>query len=104
MRVALTKEMVPDNWDGTGEFSAGEIEDHFIQLPRKNDKPIPALTVDCGGPYKPGEQVTCSVTNSGGAGTFTYSLSHIGTGHGQRPAPNLQERASSWSRRTGAHR
>ena len=33
MRVALTKEMVPPNWDGTGEFSAGEIEDHFIELP-----------------------------------------------------------------------
>ncbi len=35
MRIALTKEMVPANWDGTGEFSSGEIEDHFIQLPKK---------------------------------------------------------------------
>jgi hypothetical protein len=87
MRVALTKEMVPANWDGTGEFSAGEIEDHFIQLPRKNDKPIPALTVNCGGPYQPGEQVTCIVTNSGGAGTFTYSLSHIGAGTVNVPLP-----------------
>lgn len=90
MRVALTKEMVPDNWDGTGEFSAGEIEDHVITLPKKDGEPIPVLTVDCGGPYKPGAVVTCIVTNSGGAGTFTYSLRRIGTGTVNVPLPTCK--------------
>lgn len=87
MRLALTKEMVPDNWDGTGEFSAGEIEDHYIKLPLKEGKRLPVLTVDCGGPYEPGAIVTCDVTNSGGAGTFTYELFHIGSGTVNVPLP-----------------
>jgi hypothetical protein len=90
MRVALTKEMVPSNWDGKGEFSAGEIEDHFIQLPMKEGKRLPILTVDCNGPYKPGAMVTCTVTNSGGAGTFTYSLRRIGTGSVNVPLPTCK--------------
>jgi hypothetical protein len=90
MRVALTKEMVPDNWDGTGEFSAGEIEDHVIELPKKDGERLPVLTVDCNGPYKPGALVTCIVTNSGGAGTFTYNLHHIGTGTVNVPLPNCK--------------
>ncbi|MBW8009620.1 MAG: hypothetical protein FVQ83_00065 [Chloroflexi bacterium] len=91
MRLALTKEMVPPNWDGTGEFSAGEIEDHFIKLPEFGDdddeenggktEGIPILSVNCGGPYKPGEIVTCNVFNAKlVAGFFTYTLRHTGPG------------------------
>jgi hypothetical protein len=90
MRIALTKEMVPANWDGTGEFSSGEIEDHFIELPKKEGKRLPILTVDCNGPYAPGAPVTCIVTNSGGAGTFTYSLRRIGAGGVNVPLPTCR--------------
>ncbi len=40
VRVALTTEPVPNNWDGTGVFTDGEIEDHFIHIdfpPPRND-------------------------------------------------------------------
>ena len=48
MRVALTKEaVVGTDWDGTGEFSAGEIEDHIIQLPDDMGKQLPVLSVQC---------------------------------------------------------
>ena len=83
MRLALTKEMVPNNWDGTGEFSSGEIEDHFIKLPEFPGKlqPPPVLSVDCNGPYRPGQVVTCTVMNLRPvAGTFTYALRHTGSG------------------------
>ncbi len=88
MRLALTKETVPNNWNGTGEFSAGEIEDHFIKLPEFDDDeeggkvdPPPILSVNCGGPYKPGQKVTCVVTNLRPiAGTFTFALRHLGPG------------------------
>jgi hypothetical protein len=79
MRLALTKERVPDNWDGTGEFSSGEIEDHFIRLPA--GKEIPILSVDCNGPYIPTQLVTCIVTNLRPVGgNFTYALRWIGGG------------------------
>lgn len=32
VRIALTSEPVPNNWDGTGVFNDGEIEDHFIHI------------------------------------------------------------------------
>jgi hypothetical protein len=88
MRLALTKDEVPANWDGTGEFSAGEIEDHFIRLPEIEEDddtgkvdPPPLLNVDCDSPYKPGQMVTCIVTNRRNvAGAFTYTLHHTGTG------------------------
>jgi len=80
MRIALTREKVPANWDGTGEFSSGEIEDHFIRLPVFDGNRKPMLTVDCNGPYRPGQRVNCVVTNFGGAGTFTYLLRHTGNG------------------------
>jgi hypothetical protein len=45
MRVALTKEQVTGtNWDGSGEFSSGEIEDHVISLPVVGGK-TPAMPV-----------------------------------------------------------
>jgi hypothetical protein len=89
MRLALTKEKVPSNWDGTGEFSSGEIEDHVIWLPEFDDddgdpgktEPPPVLRVDCNGPYRPGQLVTCVITNRRPvAGTFTYALRHLGPG------------------------
>jgi hypothetical protein len=81
MRLALTKERVPGNWDGTGEFSSGEIEDHFIKLPQFGGKEGPILSVDCNGPYTPTSPVFCTVTNLRPvAGNFTYTLRWIGGG------------------------
>lgn len=87
MRVALTKEMVKTNWDGTGEFSTGEIEDHIIEMPLVDGKEVPMLTVDCGGPYDFGDKtqinVTCDVTNMRDvAGNFSYQLLHEPNGGG----------------------
>ncbi len=82
MRVALTKEQVTGtNWDGTGEFSSGEIEDHAISMPLVNGKEVPMLQVDCGGPYEfednPTIPVTCTVTNLRTvAGSFTHTVVH----------------------------
>lgn len=82
MRIALTSEPAPSNWDGTGEFSSGEIEDHFIKLPMVNGKKMPILSVDCGGPYRPLDQVTCVVTNlrADAGGTFNYALQWLSGG------------------------
>jgi hypothetical protein len=81
MRIALTKETVPNNWDGTGEFSSGEIEDHIILLPEIDGKETPVLSVDCNGPYQPGAVVTCLVTNLVAAGgNFTYNLAKVAGG------------------------
>jgi hypothetical protein len=81
MRIALTKETVSGNWEGTGEFSAGEIEDHVIMLPQIEGKETPVLSVDCNGPYQPGAVVTCLVTNLVAAGgNFTYSLAKVAGG------------------------
>lgn len=33
MRISLTREQITGPWNGTGTFSAGEIEDHVIRLP-----------------------------------------------------------------------
>jgi hypothetical protein len=91
MRVALTSEqVVSDDWDGTGSFSAGEIEDHLITLPTfdgdPDGKPLPALAVDCNGPYifPAGVDVIpafCTVTNlSDTPGPFTWSLERLSGG------------------------
>ncbi len=82
MRIALTKEQVPQDWDGTGQFSKGEIEDHAISMPMVNGKEVPMLTVACGGPYTfgPNDQtipVSCTVTNLRDvAGNFSHSVIH----------------------------
>lgn len=81
MRVALTKEMVGKKWKGDGEFSAGEIEDHIIEMPLVDGKEVPMLTVKCGGPYDFGDNtqinVACDVTNMRDvAGNFSYQLLH----------------------------
>lgn len=45
MRIALTKEQITaSGWDGSGEFSSGEIEDHVILLPLVGGK-TPAMPV-----------------------------------------------------------
>lgn len=81
MRIALTKDTVPGNWDGTGEFSSGEIEDHIILPPEIDGKETPVLSVDCNGPYQPGAVVTCLVTNLvAAAGNFTYTLAKVSGG------------------------
>lgn len=53
MRIALTREsIISSDWDGSGEFSSGEIEDHVIDLPKFGDNkcvPIPIMTLVGGG-------------------------------------------------------
>ena len=87
MRVALTDSALPTgNWDGTGEFASGEIEDHFVTLPLApggggggpcRGKPIPRM--DCGGPYffPAGVNqipVRCVIRNLGGNGNIDWLL------------------------------
>ena len=91
MRIALTRERInnPD-WDGTGEFSSGEIEDHVIELPDFGDKcvPIPFVQLVGGGnvvQFPPGvAQVNFSLRvtdlkNCPNA-QFGWDISHINGG------------------------
>ena len=85
MRVALTKEQVSQDWDGTGQFSKGEIEDYPINPPIVDGKEIPMVQVACGGPYSFGTNTTipvsCTVTNLRTvAGNFTHSVVHSPNG------------------------
>lgn len=89
MRVALTSERVADgDWDGTGRFASGEIEDHVIRLPQFKDTkpPIPVMVCPVGGNpvrFPPGAlqvQFQCSLTNVGAAGDIDYSLTRIDGG------------------------
>ena len=86
MRIALTSEPVTDEeWDGTGEFQAGEIEDHIIRLPEfENHKKPPLLRVTHSPPNPiplgKGKQrnVTVTVTNVRKvAGNYRYTLTRI---------------------------
>jgi hypothetical protein len=83
MRIALTKEMVTaTNWDGSGSFSSGEIEDHVISLPLEGGKRTPMLVVTNDGPYPvPGATgmvfATVTVTNLGAAGNFNWTLNPL---------------------------
>ncbi len=83
MRIALTKESISvSDWDGTGEFTSGEIEDHVITLPQIDSKDHPILVVTCGGPYSFGGAasipVSCTVTNIRRliGGTFDWTVSN----------------------------
>jgi len=85
MRIALTKEQVPQGWDGSGQFSKGEIEDHVISMPIVDGKEVPMLVVKCGGPYSfkgaASIQVACDVINLRNvAGKFTHSVAHTPNG------------------------
>ena len=83
MRIALTKEIVTvTDWDGTGSFSAGEIEDHVISLPLMGDGDgkRPAIPVgDCNGPYRFEEGqlflgFECTITNLGAVGGVEWVM------------------------------
>ncbi|MGI9302717.1 MAG: hypothetical protein ACR2RB_08435 [Gammaproteobacteria bacterium] len=71
MRAAVTSEPVTGgDWDGTGSFGAGEIEDHLVQLPMLGGKalPVPRMLCNGGQPvvFGPGEaqkNFNCTVTN-----------------------------------------
>ncbi|MGK0273190.1 MAG: hypothetical protein ACI88H_003869, partial [Cocleimonas sp.] len=81
MRIALTQEQVPQDWDGTGQFSKGEVEDHQISMPIVDGKEVPLLSIDCGGPYQfngaNSIPVTCVITNYRDvAGTFSHEVIH----------------------------
>lgn len=89
MRIALTSEQVTgSDWDGSGEFKKGEIEDHIVSIP---DMKI--LNVNCGGPYTvppppPNMAIWCTVTNMGSlGGTFDYQLSPLTAGPRINVAP-----------------
>ncbi|MEL7045359.1 MAG: hypothetical protein AAGL66_10110 [Pseudomonadota bacterium] len=83
MRVALTSEPVAGtDWDGSGEFSVGEIEDHLVRMPRKPDgTKLPVVAMQCGAPVKifvAGQarmNFNCTVTELvGQAGSVRYWL------------------------------
>ena len=83
MRVALTSEPVAGtDWDGSGEFAVGEIEDHLVRMPRKPDgRKLPVVAMQCGAPVKifvAGQvrmNFNCTVTElAGQAGRVRYWL------------------------------
>jgi hypothetical protein len=83
-RFALTSEMVTGtDWDGTGTFDSGEVEDHIIGLPLAGGKCIPLLVVTNDGPYKvpgAGGLVLCTVTVTNlrdCAGSFNWTLREL---------------------------
>ena len=81
-RIALTSESVSStDWDGSGSFASGEIEDHRIILPEVGGKKTPILVVTNDGPYPvPGPfaiPCTVTVTNLGAAGSFNWTLTPL---------------------------
>jgi len=83
-RFALTSEMVTGtNWDGSGTFNSGEIEDHVVGLPLGDGKCIPLLVVENDGPYPvpgAGGLVICTVTVTNlrnCAGSFNWTLTPL---------------------------
>lgn len=85
MRVLLSRETVSGgDWDGSGTFTAGEVEDHVIRLPRVQGQKRVMITIQCDSPVVfPRGAVTqrfkCLVRNlapGGGAtaGSFSYNL------------------------------
>lgn len=88
MRIALTKEHIKtSDWDGKGEFTAGEIEDHVIRIPEVDGKKpaIPVMScpreVDFGGAAT--AVVDCTVWNIAPAGHGTdihWSLTRLDGG------------------------
>ena len=56
-------------------------DDEAMMMVMGNGKRALILEVDCNGPYRPGEMVTCIVRNkSKFGGRFTYTLRHLGPG------------------------
>lgn len=89
MRLALTDVAInAGNWDGTGEFATGEVEDHFVMIPLSNQstggpcqgKPVPHMS--CNGPYIFPDGVVnipvrCRITNVGGTGDVSWRLAPL---------------------------
>ncbi len=84
MRIALTSEQVVSlDWDGSGVFASGEIEDHVVSLPPgKGLAPV----VDCNGPYMFGPAKApipwaCVITNLGpDPGVVDWTLTRLSGG------------------------
>lgn len=87
MRIALTRlAMAGPDWNGSGLFSSGEVEDYLVNLPTLPGPPpkkLPVLTVRPGGPYTfPGGvgvlAASFDVLNWAlVGGNFTYALTRI---------------------------
>jgi len=93
MRIVLSNEFISDpDWDGSGNFAAGEVEDHVISLPDVNGKNI-VIQMSC--PNRvilpaDGTPVlfACNVTNMGSdPGTFRYLLDGIFRGPSVQVTP-----------------
>jgi len=93
MRIVLSNEFIGDpDWDGSGDFAAGEVEDHVISLPDVNGKNI-VIQMSCpnrvllpadGSPVL----FACNVTNMGSdPGTFRYLLNGIFRGPSVQVTP-----------------
>ena len=85
MRVALTGEQIPGpDWDGTGEFASGEIEDHMIRLPIVNGKKVAIPLMQCPSRVSfqgmPTVLFPCVIFNFGPAGQVAYSLTRANGG------------------------
>lgn len=94
MRVLLSRESVSGgDWDGSGTFTAGEVEDHVIRLPRVQGQKRVIIAIDCPSPVifprgvalRPFHcdvaNVAFAATGAGAtAGSFSYNL--IGTANG----------------------
>lgn len=84
MRIALTDSLITAApWAGGGDFTAGEIEDHVIDLPAINEgeddeKRVAIPVMEC--PDRvlfngmPQVQFPCRITNTGPAGDVGYRL------------------------------
>jgi len=82
MRITLTSTPVGlANWDGTGGFAAGEVEDYVIENPFKAASgPLPVPTISCP-PFKKGAgPFFCNVTNGGATGNVKWTMNRVDGG------------------------
>lgn len=96
MRVLLSRESVPGgDWDGSGRFSAGEVEDHVIRLPRVQGQKRVIIAIACDSPVLFPRGVvargfSCFVRNlalGATAGSFSYNLTSTANGASVRVTP-----------------
>jgi len=82
MRITLSSTPVGIlNWDGTGGFAAGEVEDYVLVNPFKAASgPLPVPTISCP-PFKKGAgPFFCNVTNGGAMGDVKWTMKRVDGG------------------------